>query len=274
MGLELAGPAPQPYDDPLDRVLALGAETYGPVRWVGYSLGAVTLMFALTSSAAAIERVLRAPANRSALALSQEIEVFREEPPPPPPPEPEPEAKQEPPRAPVVQRAAPPPAPAQASNVLTRAPDPNEPIDLTGNTFVTGTADTYVGGVTTTNGTSKAAVYGATSPSGAPATHAAPPAAPPGPDRARVASVGSTEWNAPFPPEADALQIDEAHVTLQVYVRADGTVSEVRVLKDPGNGFGRIARSYALGQHFVVALDRDGHPIPGWTNPFGVTFSR
>jgi protein TonB len=255
-------------------VLGLDAATYGPVRWVGYSLGAITLMFAVTTSAAAIERVLRASAGgRSPLSISQEIEVFKEEPPPPPPPAPEPETKQEPPHAPVVQRAAPPPAPAEAAKVLTREPDPNEPIDLTGNTIVTGNADAYVGGVTATNGTSKTAVYGATSPSGAPAAHTAPPA-PPGPDRSRVASVGSTEWNAPFPPEADALQIDEAYVTLQVNVRADGTAGEVRIIKDPGNGFGRTARSYALGQHFAVALDHDGQPIVGWTKPFAVHFSR
>ena len=52
--------------------------------------------------------------------------------------------------------------------------------------------------------------------------------------RARRRSAEASEWNCPFPPEADTAQIDEAYVTLQVDVRADGTPADVRVLERSG----------------------------------------
>ena len=47
--------------------------------------------------------------------------------------------------------AAPPPPPppaAKAGKVLTAPEDPNAPLDMTGDGFVTGDGDAYVGGVT------------------------------------------------------------------------------------------------------------------------------
>ena len=35
------------------------------------------------------------------------------------------------------------------------------------------------------------------------------------------------------------------------------------MISDPGNGFGREARRYALTQHFQPAQDHDGNPIAG-----------
>ena len=98
------------------------------------------------------------------------------------------------------------------------------------------------------NGTSKRAVRDLASPVGVPGGTGAPQPKPPGPDRSRPASVGGTEWNCPFPPEADTAQMDEAYVTLQVDVRPDGTPGAVRVVTDPGSGVGIV--------HNVFQFDR------------------
>ncbi len=253
------------FDDPMTKVLGLDAQTSGPAAWIGYYVGALLLMFLLSASAQGITRLV-AETNVTAAVPPQEIEVVVDEPPPPPPP-PEPEAKAEPTAEQPVKAApheAPPPlaaAPAQAAKVLTREPDPNEPVDLTRDTIVTGNADSYAGGITASNGTGTKAVRGlaaAKAPSEAPP---APPPPPPGPDRTRKASIGAKEWNVPFPVEADTAQIDEAYVVLQMEILADGIVSSVRVLTDPGNGFGREARKYALTLKIPPALDHDGNPI-------------
>jgi protein TonB len=161
--------------------------------------------------------------------------------------------------------------------VLTQEPRPDEPIDLTGNTFVQGNADMYAGGFTTSNGTSATAVRALASPTGVPGGTGAPQSPPAAQkvDRSHRASLGGgSDWNCPFPPEADTAQVDEAYVTLQVDVRPDGNPSAVRVMSDPGNGFGREARRCALGKRFSPELDVDGNPIAGTTKPFRVHFSR
>jgi protein TonB len=265
--------AQSPYDDPMSRVLGLDSQASGTVRWIAYFLGAIALMQGFMGAARAIARIVAMDAKVAPAQVLQEIQVIREEPPPPPPPEPEP-AKPEPAAPPRAISHEPPPPPAQAGKVLTQEPDPNEPVDLTGNTIVTGNAEEYAGGVTTSNGTSQVAVRAA-STAGAPgSTGTAQAPAPAGPDLSRPpALTGSSEWTVPWPMEADTLQIDEALVTLQIGVRPDGSATEVRVLGDPGNGFGRDARRYALNQHFQPALDHGGHPVAG-TFKMRVHFSR
>lgn len=260
----VAGVAASPYDDPMNKVLGLDAKTSSVAAWFGFTSGSTFLLvglMALTSVVAWMHT--RA---RLAAAATEEIEVLKEDAPPPPPPKTEQELKPEPAAPPPhrVHEVAPPPAPAQAAKVLTQEPDPNEPVDLTGNTIVQGNADSYAGGFTAANGTNHNAVRAVAAPTGVPGgTGAVNQVAPPsGPDRSRPVSVGNTDWNAPFPPEADAAQIDEAYVTIEVDVRSDGTVAAVRVLSDPGNGFGREARQYALRQRLSPALDHDGNPIP------------
>ena len=92
-----------------------------------------------------------------AYKLSQyEVEVVKDTPPPEPPkPEPEPEKAPEPKELP---KEAPPPLPAEAAKIIAAEPSPNDPVDLTGG-FVQGSGDTYVGGTTSSKGTSKAPVY-------------------------------------------------------------------------------------------------------------------
>jgi len=257
-----------PYDDPLTKVFGLDAQSSGLGAWVGYFLGAFAFLLGLAVAARALTVIFAANGPPPPPPAPQEVEIVAPEtpPPPPPPPPPEPEAKNEPPPVrPAPHEATPPPAPAQAGKVLTQEPDPNEPVDLTGNTIISGNADSFAGGVTAANGTSKTAVRGLTSPTGAPAAPGAPAATvvSPGPDRSRAPSMSDkSAWlNAPFPREADDAQIDNAEVTLQINVRPDGTIDVPTVLKDPGYGFGREAVKFAMRQKYVPALDHDGNPI-------------
>jgi protein TonB len=254
-----------PYDDPMDRVLGLDAKTSGIAAWFGFTSGSTALLvaFGIFASFMAYMHAM----HPQAAATADEIDVVREEP-PPPPPEPVKEDKPEPPppAAHVAPREAPPPppAPAQAAKVLTQEPDPNDPVDMT-NTIVQGNADSFAGGLTASNGTNTNAVRALPAPSGVPGgtgTVAAPPAPPPGPDRSRKLVLGAgAEWNCPFPPEADTAQVDDAYVTLQVDVGADGKPTAARVTVDPGNGFAREARRCAMNKRYQPALDHDGSPL-------------
>jgi protein TonB len=249
------------------QVLELDASSMGTARWAGYLLAAIALMLGLTVGVRIIGKLIDLTDSATPPRMApQEIEI--EEPPPPPPPPPEPaEAKPEPAPAPppraIHEAPPPPPAPAQAGKVLTQEPDPNEPVDLTGNTIVSGNSDSYAGGVTAANGTSPTAVRALTSPNGVPGGTGTPKAAaaPVGPDRSRHASTANHEWDCPFPPEAETAQINETYVGLQIDVRADGSPAGVRVLRDPGNGFGRQARGCAMSRRYETALDREGHAI-------------
>lgn len=223
-----------------------------------------------------------------ALRLSQSVDIDvakppEPEPPPPPPEAPKDEAKPEPPPAPVVKELPkdapppPPPAAAEAAKVLTQEPAKEDPLDFTGNTFVQGSGSTYAGGTTQAGGTSKSAVYNtAAVATGVPGgTGTAPVPAVAKVDRSRAAALsGSTDWDCPFPAEADAEQIDQAYVLIQVKVRADGTAEEVTVRQDPGHGFGREARKCAMRKRYNAALDVDGNPVAGLTKQIRVRFSR
>jgi protein TonB len=275
--LVAAGGAPFAYDDPMSKVLGLDAKTSTLRAWFGFTSGGTLLMVGLMALASVVAWV-HTMQERTAAATPGEIEVMKEDPPPPPPPQAEPEAKTEPAPPPRMPHEAPPPppAPAQAAKVLTREPDPNEPVDLTGNTIVTGNATDFPGGLTASNGTGANAVRSLTSPTGVPGGTGAPsaPPPPPGPDRSRPPSLaGGSDWNCPFPPEADTAQIDEAYVTVQVDVRPDGTPGSVAIVSDPGNGFGREARRCAMSKSFQAALDHDGNAIAG-TKKVKVHFSR
>lgn len=219
---------------------------------------------------------------RERLRAEIDIETERLPPPPPPAPEPEPEPTPPPepraappPKAPSTP-AAPPPAPAEAGKVLTQEPDPDEPVDLTDQGFVTGNAEQYRGGITSSTGTSKQAVHSiAATPTGVPGGTGTAPA-PPAEDRSRapVPDPSSSWRDCGFPAEADIEGINEAVVSLIVTVGTDGRAKSVTVVRDPGYGFGRLARQCALRKPFVAGLDSWGHPIVKTTPPFPVRFTR
>ena len=277
-----------PPSDPLDRVMALDKMATRSI------VGIVAITLLVHGTAAARTALIPTDLIRFShlveaevaqhLAETIDIDVSKAPeppPPPPPPPEPEPEKEKAPPPPPKAEAEPPPPPPAaaQAGKVLTSDPDPNEPVDLT-NSIVTGNADSYAGGVSAPSGTSTAAVYdrnarpnGVVGGTGKPTT--GPVATTPTVDHSRVASVGgSTDWRCPWPAEADAEQIDEAFAIVQVQVTPDGRPQAVKVLSDPGHGFGREARGCAMRERYTPALDPNGNPIAGPTRPIRVHFER
>jgi protein TonB len=99
--------------------------------------------------------------------------------------------------------------------------------------------------------------------------------APVGFDHSRTASViyGYAE-ECGFPPEADAAGIDHAVVHVDIEVGADGKATSVRVLDDPGHGFGRAARSCAMGRNYRSAHDRNGNGIAASLPSVAIRFTR
>ncbi len=171
-------------------------------------------------------------------------------------------------------KADPPPAAAEAGRTLTAPPD--APVDFTDPGLVQGDG-IYRGGVTAADGKSKTAVddrhaQGGVEPGGS--GRPAPPPPPPGPDLSAPARPRNSDWRCPFPEEADAEDKNSAVVQVIVTVRPDGSPASVRVLNDPGFGFGRAARTCALRERFSPSLDKAGQPTQGQTTPFNIRFSR
>jgi periplasmic protein TonB len=222
--------------------------------------------------------------------LKRTMDLDLEEPLPEPPPEPEPEPEPPPepePVKPVVpppavkappQPVEPPPPAAQAGKVLTAEPDPAEPLDLTGNTFVTGNGDRYVGGITAAGGTGQKPTYNkGASVAGVEGGKGTAPVAEPayqGPDLSRAVKVtGSRLRNCGFPPEADVAQINYMTLTIMVTVDPSGKATSVSAMSDPGYGFVERARRCALAEAYEGALNKAGKPIPS-TIKFTVRFTR
>lgn len=266
--------------DPLAQIAALNSEDR---RRFVISLLATLLLYGagavrILSSAAELQAFARS--TREAL-MSVEYHLDIEEPPPPPPEppppeeEPAPEPKPAPPpqaKAPASLPAAPPPAAAQAGRVLTA--DPDAPVDLTGDGFVQGNADAYAGGVTSSAGTSKTAVRDrrAAPTGGAPVSSAV--ASGPEIDRSSPARPTSGSWDhCGFPAEADIEQVNYARATIAVTIGADGRAKSVSVVRDPGYGFGTLAKRCALRERFEPARGKDGTPITA-TQVITINFRR
>lgn len=200
-------------------------------------------------------------------AQPKEEEKAAEPPPPEPAPAPPPPKQAAAPKDDDPYKNLPPPTPAKAAAVLTQKEDPDEPQDLTGNTVVTGDGTATYGQQSAAGKGDKPTMARNPSLQGVPGGQGTATAAPavqaPAEDRSRaVGLVGGANWrDCPFPPEADAEQIDQAVVTVQVTVKPDGSALSATVVSDPGHGFGRQARICAMAKRYVPALDRTGTPI-------------
>jgi outer membrane biosynthesis protein TonB len=273
--------------DPLGRVLALGggaAVTGGLFGIAGalalhvaLGLRAFTALFELGDFAAHAHAFVTA-ARLNEVDIDTSLPVEPDEPEPePPPPEPDPAPR----LRPTVQAPAEAPAPAaaQAGQALTAEPSPDDPLDFT-NTIVTGPGTSYSGGTTASTGTSKSAVHDPRArgglPPGGTGTGKAPAPPPPAPGKslARSPTPETLNWRCGFPAEADMEQIDYATVMLSVTVGPDGRAKSVSVLKDPGSGFGNLAKSCAFRMRYSVGLDARGQAVTKTTPPFPVRFTR
>lgn len=163
-----------------------------------------------------------------------------------------------------------PPAPAAAADVIAAEPAPGAPVDLTGNTFITGEASAYAGGATATDGTSSTRV----DPAPRQPTQPAEPAEPAGPDLSRPVRPLARAWNCRWPDAALDEQIYEQVVLIRVTVAADGSLARTRVLRDPGHGFGAAARACAAQHRYEPARGRDGQPRLSESAPIRVRFRR
>jgi protein TonB len=161
-----------------------------------------------------------------------------------------------------------PPPPAQAGRVIA-AEGPAAPVDFTGFDITSGGGSAYAGGVTASAGTNTEAVHADT------VDLDARPDQPRGEaDLSRTVSLPERNWRCPWPREAEALGIDEQDVLLRVVVDAQGRLTSVEVLGDPGHGFGEAALACARTARFAPARDRRGRPYSATSPPIRVRFSR
>lgn len=143
------------------------------------------------------------------------------------------------------------PAPAPASSVVAATSATV--------TVPVGTAPTYSGGFTSPQGTGTGLGEGdgwLTLP----------------PNLSAPARLGGrVAWHCPWPKEAEG---DHAIAHLAVEADPLGRPLRVRIVDDPGHGFGTDAARCAMAWTYQPALDRDGRTARGWTRPFAVQFDR
>lgn len=275
--------APHLGGDPLSNVLALGERQVRVGALLGF-FAALLIHGAAGAQAAANLYEVESFADavqayvRSNLLLQIDIDATPPPPPPePPPPEPEPEKAPPPPPVAANEPPPPPPAPAEAAKVLTTEPDPDAPVDLTDQGFVSGEGQ-LVGGITANAGTAKAPVRNLNAQlGGVPGgTGTAPAPAPKAPEKdlsRPAAPIQTDAWgDCPFPAEAQLDGVESGRVQLAVTVSPDGRAKAVTILVDPGSGFGAQARQCAMRKTFTPALDKAGNPIVATTAPFYVKF--
>jgi protein TonB len=168
-------------------------------------------------------------------------------------------------RALSVTRAAP-LGPSRAAEVVAREAPADEPVDLTDFSIATGTATRFAGGDTASNGTSTHAVTGAVANGVRDGS---------GSDLSRPVSISDTEWSdCAWPPEADALGIDEQVVSMVAVAGADGRFESAEILSDPGHGFGAALLACARRHGFIPARDRGGRPVRARSGTLRFTFTR
>jgi protein TonB len=225
--------------------------------------------------AGAWARVTAADARANApIEVSVEPSVAPPEPTPiPPPPEPAwaaglakrpslPSTRPTPPRAEA--------APSSSGATSTEpAPGPSAPVDLTGETPVSASTRSPVGGIGEANGSGARAGQRSEHSLGAPSTVGSRLG-----DRSGGVSLEERSWVCPWPHEAETQQIDEQTVVIKVVVAPDGMVERAIVLSDPGHGFGPAAIACALRTRFIAARDRDGRSIRSESPPVLVRFTR
>ena len=217
---------------------------------------------------------------RSRWTLTYEMNELPAPPPPPVTEKPEPTQPEE--KAPTPAKAPleePPPAAAEAAQVLAAEPDPSAPLDLTGQGFITGNAESYAGGYTTAKGTAKTAVSRKPAAAGVPGgigNGASPKAAAEDLSKPATWASGDILRRCGFPPEADAAQVDFARVVLTVSVSENGAARAVSILSETpsGLGFGGRAKSCANRTVFLPGRDRNGKPVASTAGPITVNFTR
>jgi protein TonB len=162
---------------------------------------------------------------------------------------------------------------AEAAKALTRDDDPPDAVAI-----ASGDSDTPLSGMVAGAGKGTTATFNprAALEDKPGAGNATPrPAASISLDRSRRASVIPTFAECTnFPSEAYVADVRNAVVVVTVRVRPNGTAEAVRVVSDPGHGFGEAARECAFRSRYVPARDRAGNAITAETAPINVRFTQ
>jgi periplasmic protein TonB len=148
--------------------------------------------------------------------------------------------------------------PAAAAGRVLDAPA-RGPLDLRADTIVMGPAPHHAGGASAARGD-------VSTPGPARADDAG--------SRARPVGLVDPDWRCAWPREADASDREREEVIIRVVVAPDGRARTVRVLREPGGGFGRAAISCAMGTRFLPARDAAGAPHQAESPPIRVVFTR
>jgi biopolymer transport protein ExbD len=91
----------------------------------------------------------------------------------------------------------------------------------------------------------------------------------------RLAGVtAGTSWECAFPDDKHAKGIDSAMVVIEVDVDAAGRPISVRILADPGYGFGDAATACAMSRTYIPAFNAEGKAVTGKTPPIRIRFVR
>ncbi len=183
-----------------------------------------------------------------------------EPPPEPVPPVPQPSQSSERPHAPV----------ANVAKVLTRT-GPVGGANIP--TVVSGHGNASAGGTSGAEGTGERP---GDWPLPALPSRVEPPPEPvkPEPDRSKPASLAADDFHCAWPDEAGDADIDQQTVTFRALVQADGSVEAVKILSDPGQGFGAAAQKCLLRTTFQSAKDRRGQATRAWSMAIRVHFVR
>lgn len=158
---------------------------------------------------------------------------------------------------------------AESGRVLTQEQRADEPLDLTGDLFVAGTARQYAGGATSPTGSNASPVQGRGAP-GVPASTSRSRL----PDQSRSVGLLSESWSCPWPKDAELLAINEQTAVIRVVARSDGTVETVALVSDPGHGFGDAAAICAKRMRFLPARASNGETVRATSPPITVRFTR
>src|SRR5277367_4101849 len=168
---------------------------------------AMSLAVALHTAALGLSFLTPPPLPVAPPLLTQKV-TLQKLPAPPLPPEPPPPVHRTPRRAPAA---------AAAGKVVTAAPTPDRPLDMTSFDMAIGKGNVYAGGVTASSGTSLTAVTD---------THAS--ARGTGPSRARIAAPARTDWACAWPQEEEEnTDLHSVRVLIAVHVDRDGEAQSV-----------------------------------------------
>jgi TonB family protein len=260
------GPSHRP---PIDRAALDLAFRFGTSRMLGREV-----VFAVIALGAHVGLALGYHPEPRAVALPPRVTEVELAPPPPPAPLPEPvpekEAAMDKPVVPARAASVAPQAARAGALITAKEAAPSAKADELVDFVTDPNGTSYGSGVVARGGTADHGARGATAAGTGTAPVTAPAPAPastltPASNLSRRATLSEPNACAGFyPSEANT---DAGSVTINLVVRADGSVSSASVVSETpaGQGFGKAARTCLQRKRFEPSLDRSGNPVDAAT---------